>query len=248
MKLRFLLIPITAICIISSCSSCSEDKGGSNTGDNTNIVDDSSGTGAAITDGNEDNTEIDLNDPKQLQGQMNLRIEEQVKLANSSRSNRVETMIASFELGMTKREVKKHMLRMKQKGHLVRVQKSANVFEYVYELKLKKGKSNTYLDFDYSRKGGVYKAVCKPTKFKRYSNSKFLREVKKMLIEWYGEPNFELPSKRGCDRFVWISGNRHVDLYCTSKGVEFVYTDLNFKIPANIEGGGKEKADVKVLM
>jgi len=235
--------------MVSSCSSCGEGNGGNGTGDHTNVVDDSSGTDVAITDENEnDNTEIDLTDPKQLQGQMNLMIEEQVKLANSSRSNRVETMIASFELGMTKREVKKHMLRMKQKGHLVRVQKSANVFEYVYQLRLKKGKSNTYLDFDYSRKGGVYKAVCKPTKFKGYSNSKFLREVKKLLTEWYGEPNFQLPSTRDCDRFVWISGNRHVDLYCTSKSVEFVYTDLNFEIPANIKGGGKEKADVKLLM
>ncbi len=231
--------------MISSCSSCGEGAGGNGAGANSaNGEGDNTGTELTMGENNGEN----LSEAEALQSDINLLIEEQVNHANSSRSNRVETMIAGFELGMTKREVKKHMLRMKQKNHLVRIQKSANVFEYVYQLKLKSGKSNVYLDFEYSRKGGVYKAVCNPTKFKKQSKSKFLKEVKDLLTEWYGAYNFKLPNTKGCGRYVWISGNRHIDLYCTSKGVEFVYTDLNFELPANIEGGGDEKADVKLLM
>ena len=137
---------------------------------------------------------------------------------------------------------------MKQKKHLVRVQKSSNLFEYVYQLKLESGKSNTYMDFEYSREGGVYKSICKPSKFRKMSKSDFLNEVKDLFIDWYGEPDFEVPSTKGCPRYIWITGNQHLDLYCTSKKVEFIYTDLNYEIPPNIEGGGDERPDVKVML
>lgn len=248
MKLRFLLIPFTAFCMISSCSSCGEGSGGTGsagdgnlggtgTGDDTEIVADNGGT---------DHSE--LNETEQLQADINHLLEEQISMANSSRSKRVETIIASFELGMNKREVKKHMLRMKQKNHLVRVQKSANVFEYVYQLPLKSGKSNTYFHFEYNRKGGLYKAICNPSKFKKLSKGKFLKEVRDLLKDWYGDPSFQLPNTKGCARYIWINGNRHIDLYCTSKSVEFVFTDLNYELPDNIEGGGKERPEVKLAM
>lgn len=218
MKLRFLIIPITAFCMISSCSSCGEGKnnGSSNEGDYTNS--------------NEITTNA-LSQSEQIQQDMTAMITEQVQLSKDSKSKRVETMIAGFELGMTKREVKKHMLRMKQKKHLVRVKKSSKVYEYVYQLKLESGKSNTYMDFEYSQKGGVYKAICKPSKFRKKSKSNFLAEVHQLLTEWYGPHNFQLPNHKNCARYIWISGNRHIDLYCTSKGVEFVYTDLTIEVP-----------------
>lgn len=219
--------------MISSCSSCGEGNNGTNA---TNSNNDSTSLSINNMDENGNRSE-----EEQLEYDMTAMITEQVALANRSKSNRVETMIAGFELGMTKREVKKHMLRMKQKKHLVRVKKSAKVFEYVYQLKLKSGKSNTYMDFEYGRNGGVYKAVCKPSKFRGKSKSKFLEEVHDLLTEWYGPHNFQLPNSKTCAHYVWITGNRHIDLYCTSKNVEFVYTDLNVEIPASSSKQQKDK-------
>ena len=135
---------------------------------------------------------------------------------------------------------------MKQKKHLVRVQKSANLFEYVYRLPLESGKSNTYMDFEYSRKGGVYKSICKPSKFSKMPKEAFLQEIKILFEEWYGAPDFVIPVEN-CTRYIWITGNQHLDLYCTGKKVEFVYTDLNVEIPKNIEGGGEERPNVKLV-
>lgn len=217
--------------MISSCSSCGEGDGNGNLGDNnSSLSSDSLGTDDLATDDNS-NKEYSTAD---LQEDMDVMMQEQIELSNSSKSKRVETIIASFELGMTKREVTKHMLRMKQKKHLVRVQKSKNRFEYVYQLKLNSGRSNTYMDFEYARNGGVYQTICKPSKFKKLSKSAFLAEVHELLTDWYGPHNFQLPNTKGCSQYVWITGNRHINLHCTSKGVEFIYTDLNIKKPAKI--------------
>jgi hypothetical protein len=220
--------------MISSCSSCGEGDGNGNHSSNNNnssLSDNNSGTDES-TD-NLDNSKEEYS-TADLQEDMDAMMTEQIELANSSKSKRVETIIASFELGMTKREVTKHMLRMKQKKHLVRVKKSTNRYEYVYQLRLASGKSNTYMDFKYSRSGGVYQTLCKPSKFRKKSKTAFLAEVHELLTEWYGPHSFQLPKTKGGARYVWITGNRHIDLYCTSKGVEFVYTDLNIKKPAKI--------------
>lgn len=221
--------------MISSCSSCGEGDG-SNSGDNNNsssLSDNGSGTDENATgDHNNGDGEYSTAD---LQEDMDAMMEEQIELSNRSKSKGVETIIASFELGMTKREVTKHMLRMKQKKLLVRVKKSTNVYEYVYKLRLASGKSNTYMDFKYGRNGGVYQTTCKPSKFRKKSKSAFLEEVHDLLTDWYGPHSFQLPNTKGAPRYVWITGNRHIDLYCTSKSVEFIYTDLNIKKPAKIE-------------
>jgi len=216
--------------MISSCSSCGEGDG--NQTNNSALSSNGSGTDENAT-GDYDNTNGAYN-TADLQEDMDLRVQEQIELSNRSKSKESETIIASFELGMNKREVTKHMLRMKKKKYLVRVKKSKNRYEYVYQLRLASGKSNTYLDFKYSRAGGVYQTTCKPSKFRKTSKSAFLAEVHALLIEWYGPHDFQLPNTKGCARYVWITGNRHIDLYCTSKSVEFVYTDLNIKKPAKI--------------
>jgi hypothetical protein len=187
-----------------------------------------------------------VEDPPAVQYRINRMIEQEVE--NAKRTGYVKAMLADFELGMSKRQVRKHMLKMKQKKHLVRVQKSANLFEYVYRLPLENGKSNTYMDFEYSRKGGVFKSICHPSKFRKMTKTDFLEEIKTLFAEWYGAPDFEVSVQNACKRYIWITGNQHLDLYCTSKKVEFVYTDLNFEIPPNIEGGGAERPNVKLML
>jgi len=242
MKLRFWLIPIIAFCMISSCSSCRDEARGN--GHTQHSPSDSTTT----------EVENGLSELELLQQNINDKIDAELQLANSNnssdlRSGDVEGMFAGFELGMTRREVKKQMLRMKQKRHLVRIKKSKNRYEYVYQMNLKSGRSNTYKDFKYSKRGGVYKAIYHPSKFRGMSKAEFMGEVRDLLVNWYGKADFELPSKNGCSRYVWIKGNRHLDLYCIQKSIEIVFTDLNFERPPMLEGVEEEdKKDEEILM
>ena len=240
MKKQHIVALITLIVILVYVATCGF-GGSSNDSDSAmNTVDSLQNDTFAIADTLQDYVE----DEASIQLRINKMIEQEME--NAKRTGYVKAMLANFELGMSKRQVRKHMLKMKQKKHLVRVQKSANLFEYVYRLPLESGKSNTYMDFEYSRKGGVYKSICKPSKFSKMPKEAFLQEIKILFEEWYGAPDFVIPVEN-CTRYIWITGNQHLDLYCTSKKVEFVYTDLNFEIPKNIEGGGEERPNVKLV-
>ena len=230
---------ILALVYVATCG-----FGGSNNTNNatTAVADSTQPDSLVVADSLMDMPE----DEVAIQHRINMMIEQEMQ--NAKRTGYVTAMLADFELGMSKRQVRKHMLKMKQKRHLVRVQKSANLFEYVYQLPLESGKSNTYMDFVYNREGGVFKSICHPSKFRKMSKEDFLEEVKTLFAEWYGEPDFEIPPHSGCKRYIWITGNQHLDLYCTSKKVEFIYTDLNFEIPKNIEGGGEERPNVELLI
>lgn len=225
--------------MISSCSSCNDKTSGGNGSTTENLTD------------NGDNTDVNsldkLPETEQVQYQINRMIEQELGKSNSSKSGKVEGIIAGFELGTNTRQVKVHMLRLKQKDLLVRVQKSANLFTYMFPLKLKSGKSNTSMNFEYNRSGGLFRATCVPNMLKGVSKSKLIKEVAALLTDWYGEPSFVLTDNQTCSHYIWVKGNRHVDLHCTSKGVEFVYTDLNSKIPANIPNGGADRPNVKTV-
>ena len=224
---------------LAACSSC-------------NSTGDSAAGGGAYGDDAFAQEQLYRTEEERLQAAINQRIEEQVAVARDIRSQRVQAMIAGFEMGMSRREVQKHFLRMKQKKHLVRVKtkqrkgSSKTHYAYVYRLPLTSGRSNTTFDFKHRRKGGVYKLICQPKQLRRLKKDEFVEEVRDLLEEWYGEPDFTLPKLEGCGRYVWIAGNRHLDLYATPKGVEFVYTDLNVEIPPNIDGGGEERPVVEL--
>lgn len=226
MKQTLLIYCFLGICLLSSCSSCGDKSGGIN-GETT------------FQEGLYQTPE------ERLQAEINLMIDEQIEVSNAIHSNRVLTMIAGFELGMTRSEVKKHFLNMKQKKHLIRIRKrskgSKKVYEYVYPLPLESGPANTQFNFEHQQGGGVYKLICEPQKPRSQSKVKFLTEVHQLLTKWYGPHNFQLPKQHGCERYVWIAGNRHLDLYATAKDVKFAYTDLKIEIPPNIEGGGTER-------
>lgn len=230
MKQTLFIYWFLGTCLLSSCSSCGDRSGGTLSGTNGETT---------IEEGLYQTPE------ERLQAEINLMIDEQIEVSNAIQSKRVLTMIAGFELGMSRGEVKKHFLNMKQKKHLIRVRKrstgSKKVYEYVYPLPLESGRANTQFNFEHQRGGGVYKLICEPRKPRRQNKTKFLAEVHQLLTEWYGPHNFQLPNQHGCERYVWIAGNRHLDLYATAKDVKFAYTDLKIEIPPNIEGGGAER-------
>lgn len=234
MKQLLLIYWFLGLCLLSSCSSCGN-RNATAGADNGAIGTDSNGLAKMV-----------YNTPEErLQADINLMIDEQVEVSNTIQSRRVQTMIAGFELGMSRSQVQKHFLNMKQKKHLIRVRKrnqgSKKVYEYVYPLPLEGGRANTQFNFEHRRGGGVYKLVCEPSKPRRQTKSKFLEEIHTLLNEWYGPHSFQLPKQNGCARYIWIAGNRYLELYATPKQVKFAYTDLKTEIPPNIDGGGEER-------
>ncbi len=242
MRHSLLIYFFLGLCLLSSCSSCGDRAKETSFDSSLSTL----GNGKAL------NEVIMGSEEERLQADINRMIDEQVAVSNTIQSKRVQTMIAGFELGMSHSEVKKHFLRMKQKKHLVRVQKrdkgSKKVYEYVYRLPLASGNANTSFNFEHQRGGGVYKLICEPQKLRKLSKPAFLKEVHALLTDWYGPHNFQLPNQNDCARYVWIAGNRYLDLYATAKQVEFTYTDLKSEIPPNIDGGGEERPASEALL
>lgn len=234
--LTYILLILWLLTIIGACSSCSSTEGGSNSALNSH--------GNPYPQNSEG---LYRTEEERLQAAINDHITEQVTVSRNITSQRVQTMIAGFKMGMSRREVQKHFLRMKQKKHLVRLKikqrkgSSKVHYAYVYRLPLASGNSNMTFDFKHKRKGGVYKLICQPQQLRKLKKDEFVEEIRTLLEEWYGAYDFKLPRLEGCGRYVWIAGNRHLDLYATPTGVEFVYTDLQVEIPPNIEGGGEER-------
>lgn len=234
---RYLVYILSGLWLLtlSACSSCNSTEVGSS---NTTSYSYSSSQG---------NEGLYRTEEERLQAAINDRITEQVTVSRNITSHRVQNMIAGFKMGMSRREVQKHFLRMKQKKHLVRIKvgqrkgSSKTHYAYVYRLPLASGRSNMTFDFKHKRKGGVYKLICQPQQLRKLKKNAFVEEIRTLLEEWYGAYDFKLPNVDGCGRYVWIAGNHHLDLYATPMGVEFVYTDLQVEIPPNIEGGGEER-------
>ncbi len=237
MKLRYLILPYLAFCMISSCSSCGENKPEDSTGGSGDGTLGASDSALLDTIPVAENT---ISDEEQLRLNINALATEQLALAKSSRSNRVKKMLAGFDLGMTKREVGEQVKNMMQKKILLRIQKGKNLFEYVYPLPLKSGKANTQFNFTYTKRDILYQAKFTPLKFRRMHKNDFVHEIRDLLTDWYGAPSFSAKDAEGHDQYIWINGNRHIDLHCTKRGAEFIFTDMRVKVPKGIEIGKEE--------
>ena len=147
----------------------------------------------------------------------------------------VKDMLAGFKLGMTRKQVENHVMKMARKGYMKSVQKTRKLSEFVYPMKLNSGTSNVFLDFAYSTKGGIYRAVCHPRKIRKLNSAELLEEVKTELEDWYGAPLAVFRDQESCNRYVWITGIQYLDLYCNkNEKVEFVYIDLRMQKPKGI--------------
>lgn len=228
------LVSILSVLILFSLSiACKSDRPNKKKKNNTNEI--------QIIEEPTEPVEV-LTVEEQLQKDINSLIEEQLQS-----SKKVERLVSGFSFGMSKKQVVRHKDKMVKKGTMRKVKKTSTRYEYVYRLPLPhSGKVTTYLDFEYEQ-GGLFKSVCRPQTPRKSNTKDFLAEVKTLLTDWYGNPTFQLPSYNSCEHYVWIEGNRHIDLHCEVKGVVFTYTDLTSEIPKNIEGGGDARPQVEVL-
>ena len=112
MKPQYIVALLLALCIVLYYTTCG--GGASNNNANRSLID---STSTEIAEA--ENTEDTLSTAEQLQEEMNEMIDEQLQLSKESKSSNVKAMLANFELGMSKRQVKKHVQKMKSKKHIL---------------------------------------------------------------------------------------------------------------------------------
>ena len=104
MKPKYIVGLILVLCVFLYYKTCGGETNKNDNANSTNI----DSTTIEITEA--ENTEDTLSQAEQLQNEMNAMIEEQLQLSKESKSKNVKAMLANFELGMSKRQVKKQMV------------------------------------------------------------------------------------------------------------------------------------------
>jgi len=177
----------------------------------------------------------ELTETEKLQQNVGQYMDEQL-----AKPGKVMDIIAGFKFGMNKKKVSEHRENMVRKGVLKKKKKSSSssktISEYIFQFRISTKKTvDTYLDFEYTaeeeRQGAVYQATCNFKTPKGESTSSLIEETKAKFVEWYEEPAFDLPSENGCSHYLWIDGNRHIELKCGADGVQAVYTDMSHERP-----------------
>ncbi len=167
-----------------------------------------------------------------------LSLEEQIKqftekeLASGEQN---DTVVLNFVFGMKKKEVYKHTKALYAADRkMYPIQKTKKVREYVYDLRLRKaGKLRTFFEaFYYSpnrKNEKLYKVECLPQiDTLKLVPSEVLDEIKMSFKDKYGDPHFVLPNKedKDCKTYLWIDGNRKVELGCHEEKVFIYYIDI----------------------
>lgn len=146
-------------------------------------------------------------------------------VANESANPR---LVAGYEFGMSKKTVQEHTGKMMHKGALKRSQQDDNRFVYLYQLPSSDNdKMDTSLDADYIS-GALYKLSCSVEVRGDNTLAATFKQAKTFLEKLYGKPAFQVTD----NRFLWINGRIHIDLYCKHNKVLFVFTDLQEEQPA----------------
>ena len=139
-----------------------------------------------------------------------------------------DTLILGFKFGMSKRDVYRHSKRLYSKKKMFKVKNKRGNMEYVYNLRLpKSGKLTTYFEGFYY-KNRLYKTECLPKIPKDLDMADVLEETLTFYEQKYGRYDFKLPVEGvdGCHEYLWIEGNRRIELYCNDRRLVIHYIDI----------------------
>ncbi len=165
-----------------------------------------------------------------------LSLEEQIEeriLSERAKEIRFDTVVLDFTFGMSKDNVYRHTKKLAGKNKMYRIEKRAGVWEYVYDLRLRKiGKTRTYFDaFYYENK--LYKVECLPRIVEGREPMDVIEETLELFVQKYGEPHFEIPAEveegedpSDCVDYLWIDGNRRIEILCDEERAVINYIDM----------------------
>jgi len=140
-----------------------------------------------------------------------------------------DTVMLDFLLGMNRRQMTAHTMKLTREGKMYKVPKGTNRSEYVYDLSLDKvGKVRTYFEARFYR-DSLYKLECLPAVPKGVDAQTVFAETAALYARKYGTPSVVLPadSLYPGGAHYWIRGNREIELYADDHNRVVVhYVDL----------------------
>ncbi len=141
-----------------------------------------------------------------------------------------DTIVLDFRFGMSRKEVYKHTKKLYSQKKMYPIQKSKKVREYVYDLRLRKaGKLRTFFEAYFYDKKELYRVECEPKiDTTKLNIQDVLQEIKPIYVAEYGKPHFIVPHEEDtkCKSYLWIDGNRKIEVGCFEDKVFMYYEDI----------------------
>ncbi len=147
---------------------------------------------------------------------------------------RHDTIVLDFRFGMSKKQLYRHTKKMQSEKKMYRIEKTRGkprakkVWEYVYDLRLRDaGKMRTFFDAYYHDEE-LYKVECLPNLKEEHDPKEVLDEIYDMFKAKYGKRHFKVKDEddEECYYYLWIDGNRRIELGCREDKVFIYYIDI----------------------
>jgi len=149
--------------------------------------------------------------------------------------------IPGYQFGMQAEDIKKAHKKLARKGKVERFKsgKSRKEGAYAYRLPVAGEALPIIFDFEYSEEAGLYAGKGLIRLEEEQNSTDVLNVTADLFNKWYGQPSFELPVHNYCKRYLWVEGNRLVDLACELDGVQVRFYNLEEGMPNLFDEKGK---------
>ena len=138
-----------------------------------------------------------------------------------------------YEFGMSNTQIERTNKKMARRGEVEKYRKAKkNTYAYAYMMPISGGEAPALFNFTYNKKGEMFKGEGVIKTPEGSSTYDVLNITADLFTKWFGAaPAFDAPSYNNCARYIWINGNRLVDLRCELEGVTVTFYNLQEETP-----------------
>ncbi len=138
-----------------------------------------------------------------------------------------------YSFGMNAKQIDRTHKKMAKKGEVEKYKKAQKrSYAYAYLMPIMGGDIPTLFNFAFNDKGQMFKGEGVIRVPAGSSSLDILNVTADLFNEWFdSKPAFELPTYNYCARYIWITGNRLVDLRCEVEGVAVAFYNLSEAMP-----------------
>ncbi len=160
-----------------------------------------------------------------------LAIEEHIN-AEIKKGKVYKEALPGYNFGMSEKNITKKTKKLARKGDAEKYRKAKKrTYAYAYLMPIFNDELPAFIDFQYNKEGKMFKGEGVMDIPKGSSSMDVLNLTSDLFKEWFGEPSFDLPKYNYCARYIWVDGNRLVDLRCEVDGVAFSFYNLLEETP-----------------
>lgn len=210
---KLILFALAATFALTACNSDNPNK------DTKFIVD---------TDSSTNRGEANISEQEQTMMKIYAHIEAEKK------SGKVyKEVFPGYDFGMNAKQIERTNKKMARKGEVEKYRKAQKrTYVYAYNMPIMGGDAPALFNFAFDKDGKMFKGEGVIKVPAGSSTLDILNVTADLFNEWFdAKPTFELPSYNNCARYVWVTGNRLVDLRCELEGVVVSFYNLEEEVP-----------------